>query len=77
MASKKPTPAALVAFPQADFELVADTLAKLEHSGSRHRDPCCPMCEKVVPLDPANPREWEQHKPDCALGRALEAVRVP
>lgn len=33
----------------------------------------CPLCHQSPALDPANPREWEGHAPDCLMGAALAA----
>lgn len=34
----------------------------------------CPDCAARQPLDPANPREWEAHGPDCRMAAAIADV---
>lgn len=60
----------------APSSVVREVLEELEYSGKHSGTPACPFCASFAPLDPANPREWEQHAPDCKLGQALAEVRA-
>jgi hypothetical protein len=51
-----------------------DVLVELEFTGRHNSDPACPFCSAKQPLDPANPRDWESHKPDCKLAAAIAAT---
>jgi hypothetical protein len=46
-------------------------LLRFERVGQHNGKAACPECEAFEPLDPANPRDYEQHSPDCQLGQAI------
>ncbi len=54
----------------ADTDDERTVLERLEWSGVDN-GPACPLCAAHPPLDPANPRSFEAHSPDCLVGTVL------
>ena len=70
-----PVPDGSVAHPKGVIEGVKTLLHNFEFSaagdGGSSR---CPVCKQSPALDPANPRDFEDHTADCDLGNAIAAL---
>ena len=54
--------------------LAREVLAEVEWSASGDGGSSrCPFCHQSPALDPANPRDFENHTADCKIGLALAA----
>lgn len=69
------TAEATVSLPLRVVEAVKAELVKLEYSAPADAGKTkCPTCGQSAAMDPANPRDFENHASDCSLGNAIAAL---